>query len=259
MSIFTSLIPPILFSLYHSVLTFSYRHEKTITENYEEYFKPFPYNIGTPENNFELYKMFNISGYPNGVLKSCLPYLQKDISVALNILENLKPCMPMSTSFRLESLQNFLQVIDIQIMDKSLTDGQYLLTYSFITYLLTSLTYAGVQSAADEIYLFIDLYNYLGTPDLSFNGSSNAFLRNSRICLNSNSAYLDLKKLIPQASASYNDSNVLYYDKFWNMPTKSVQYTTTYPEFEHHFYYSKIGIFCVGVTLIGVYFFYKNQ
>jgi len=202
--------------------------------------------------------MFNVSGHPRGVTKEYIPGLRSDINLTIDILDQARACTPLQISSRLENLQNFFNVIDIQLLDKSVTDGQYILAYTFIRLVLTSLTSEKIRLIADEVNTFINLYNYLGTPNLSFRYGSTDFLRNSRICLNSNLSYLELKKLIPNTSANYNASNILYYDKFWNKPVDYTFDEITYPEYNYHMYHSKIGIFCVGVTIIGLYFFYKT-
>ena len=113
----------------------------------------------------------------------------------------------------------------------------------------------------EEIAEFTRLYNYLGRSDMCFRDNIGDFsncLRNNRVCLNTNLDYWKIKMNIQETVNSHSNLNYRYYNKFWNKDIESGRFVTEYCEYDYHMKYAKISLIGVGVTAIGLYFFFKN-
>ena len=145
-------------------------------------------------------RFWNVSGYPEGLKKEYLPLLSKNIQTTIEYIAEIKKQIRFDDPHMfkvLENLQMRLQLLDPDLVWSSFNDSQFLLLYSFSSYILSFANINTVNGVASELHTFNMLFNVLGEHTFMTDYcNTESMLKNSRISLNSDQSYLQMKRII---------------------------------------------------------------
>jgi len=155
-------------------------------------YEALPYKLNNSADVLKTCKFIDISNYKIGIDKKYCSDLQNDINLTAKVLEDAKTSLLFETSTQYESIKNLMNILSSDLYDGWMASGQFIFSYAFIKYTLTSLDSPNIKFMLEEIAEFTRLYNYLGRSDMCFRDNIGDFsncLRNNRVCLNTNLDY----------------------------------------------------------------------
>ena len=154
----------------------------------------------------------------------------------------------------LESLQMRLQSLNPDFAWSSLNDSQFLLLYSFSSYILSFARVNTVDLVTSELHTFNIWFQVLGEHTFSTEYCDTQYLlKSSRISLNSDQSYQEMKRIIGAADLHASPEN-RFAGGFYNKPL--LYYIDGYHLYEYHEFYAGLGLLTtlsVGLSLSCLY------